>query len=552
MSKPIIIIGLDGATFDLILPWIKSGKLPFLHEIMKNGAYGELLSTIPILSPAAWSSFMTGVNPGKHGILGFFTRKRDSYKIEIVSSKHRKVKEFWMLLGEYGKKVGIVNVPLTYPPKKVNGFMISGMMTPPKARNFVYPDSFREKIKKIVGEGSLDPLFTYLEGEEIFIKKLFDSTEKLAQLCFSLIKEHKLDLFTVVFNGTDYIQHRFWHLIDSNHPRHGEEGTEELRNVILEYYQFLDRIIEEIYSLAGKDATLIVMSDHGAGPLLKYFHVNYWLLRNGFLSLKRSLKTKFKEYLYKIGLSPEKIYNALLQIRVGNLGFKGYRADRKLRLVLEKLFLSLSDIDWKKTRAFSMGSGLIYINLKGREPHGIVNQGKEYEKIRDEIISQLSSFKDPETGSYVIEKVYRKEEIYTGPFLEEFPDLILLPRPGYVTFEECEFGAYSFLTPAKAISASHRLNGIILMMGPEIKSGLKLDDAKIIDIAPTVLHLFGLPVPSYMDGRPLYEAIKLSQAEKSVKGPAETVEHVQSHESPYTPEEEEEIKRRLRRLGYIS
>lgn len=554
MGKPVIIVGLDGATFDLILPWIKDGKLPFLHEVMENGAYGELKSVIPTISPAAWSSFMTGVNPGKHGILGFFNLKRSSYKVEVVNSGHRKAKEFWMLLGEHGNKVGIVNVPLTYPPKQVNGFMITGMLTPPKARNFTYPPSFRNEINGIIGGDSLDPLFTYLEGEGLFIEKLFDSTWKLAQLCFTLIKQYKPDLFTVVFNGTDYIQHRFWHLIDPSHPRHKMENGEKLGNIILEYYQFLDGILREIYSLAGEDATLIFISDHGAGPLLKYFHINYWLLCNGFLYLKRTPKTKIKEYLYRVGLSPEKIYNMLLKARVGNLGFKGYRADRKLRLAIEKLFLSLSDIDWKRTKAFSIGSGLIYINLKGREPYGIVCPGEEYEKVRDEIISQLSSFKDPETGDHVVEKVYRKEELYVGPLLDKFPDLIILPKPGYVTFEECEFGAYSLLTPAKAVSGSHRLKGIILMKGPEIKSGLKIENARIIDVAPTVLYLFGVPIPSYMDGRPLSEAIEKTLIENSVENSLKEskAESMPSEISPFTPEEEEEIKRRLRKLGYIS
>ncbi|RLI19642.1 hypothetical protein DRO54_08130 [Candidatus Bathyarchaeota archaeon] len=555
MSSPVVIIGLDGATFDLILPWIENGKLPFLRETMKNGVYGELKSTIPMLSPTAWSSFMTGVNPGKHGILGFFTRKRNSYAIEVINAKHRKIEEFWILLNKIGKKVGIVNVPLTYPPKRVNGFIISGMMTPPGAKDYVYPNSLKEKIRVIIGEDTIDPLFTYLEGEEVFTQKLFDSTEKLAKICFSLIKEYKPELFAVVFNGTDYIQHKFWHFLDRKHPRYDIKKAAKFQKIILSYYQFLDKIIAKIYSLAGKNATLIIVSDHGAGPLLKYFHVNPWLLHNGFLALKKNIRTKLRECLYKVGLAPEKIYNCLLRVRVGNLGFKGHRTDVSLRRTLERLFLSVSDVNWKKTKAFSIGSGLIYINLKGRDPHGIVNPGEEYEKLRDTLIYMLKKYRDPETKQPVIKEVYRKEEVYSGPFLEEFPDLILVPNSGYMTFEEYEFGSYTVLTYAEAVSATHKSNGIILMRGPQIKKGLKLNEAEIVDVAPTVLYLFGIPIPSYMDGRPLYEAMASQKIAKQPKeypikytGPNYTV----NMENPYTPEEEEQIKLRLKRLGYIS
>ena len=239
MSKKarVFIVGLDGATFDLILPWIREGRLPSLSHMMENGVYGELKSTIPILTPAAWSSFMTGKNPGKHGIVGFFTREKEGYSVKVVNSTDRSAREIWTILSENGKKVGIVNVPLTYPPKSVNGFMITGMMTPPKSDNFTYPTLLKEEVEKVIGGSTLDPLLTSLEREDVFINELFGSTEKLAKISLLLIEKQELDLFMVVFNGTDYIQHRFWKYIDPQHSEYKAEKSVGYRKMFLQFYQ---------------------------------------------------------------------------------------------------------------------------------------------------------------------------------------------------------------------------------------------------------------------------------------------------------------------------
>jgi len=556
-KKRVLIIGLDGATFDLILPWVKDGKLPSFWLIMKNGVYGELRSTVPILTPPAWSSFMTGKNPGKHGIMGFFSREKNGYGVKVTNSTHRRTKEMWTILSENGKKVGIINVPITYPPKKVNGFMITGMMTtPPKSENFTYPPFLREEVEKIAGRRTLDPLFTYLEREGVFINEAFDSTEKLEKISLSLLEKHKPDLFMVVFNGTDYLQHRFWRHIDPEHPRYEAEKSGKYVKIILRYYQKIDEILGNFLEIADDKTTIIVMSDHGAGPLHKYIHVNSWLMQTGLLKLKRRWITRLKHFVYKIGLSPEKIYNTLLSIRIGSIRIKTNRSNTKIRAFLNNFFVSFSDVDWLHTKAYSMGSGLIYINLKGREPSGTVNPGLEYESLREQIINQLYRLKDSETGERVIEKVYKKEEIYAGPYLGMMPDIVFIPKPKYMTFEEYEFAANSVITRAEAVSATHKLNGILLMKGPGIKKGSCLQNAEITDIAPTVLHFLGLPIPEDMDGKVLVEALTSSYLRlnlirylteaKGVKGPL-----LRRKEEVYSREDEEELKSRLRELGYL-
>lgn len=557
-KERVFVIGLDGATFDLILPWVKEGKLPSLSYLMENGVYGELRSTVPILTPAAWSSFMTGKNPGKHGIVGFFTRENGSYVVKVMNSKHMSAKEMWTILSENSKKVGIVNVPLTYPPKRVNGFMITGMMmTPPESENFTYPSPLKKEVKRVVGETTLDPLFTYLEGEEVFINEVFNSTEKLARISLFLLKKHEPDLFVVVFNGTDYIQHRFWKYIDSKHPGYKAEKAIRFRKRIIRYYERIDEILGNFLKMADGRTTVIVMSDHGAGPLHKYIHVNSWLIQTGLLKLRKRRITGIKRFLYKVGFNPEKIFNALLSIRLlENIRIKTNRTNTKLRSISNKLFMSFSDVDWPNTKAYSIGSGLIYINLKGREPLGTVNPGQEYKKLRKQIATHLYRLKDPETGESVIDKVYKKEEIYTGPYIDALPDIVFIPKSGYMTFEEYEFAASSVITRAKAISASHRLNGVLLMKGPGIKRGMHLKNANIMDLAPTILHVLGLPIPTDMDGRVLDEALTPSHLRSNPIRYAKEAEDSRQFlltkgDEVYSSEDEEEIKSRLRGLGYI-
>jgi len=557
-KEKVFVIGLDGATFDLILPWMKEGRLPSLSYLMENGVYGELRSTIPVLTPPAWSSFMTGKNPGKHGIIGFFTRENGSYVVEVMNSTHMSAKEMWTILSENGKKVGIVNVPLTYPPKRVNGFMITGMMmTPPKSEKFTYPLLLKEEVKKVVGETTLDPLFTYLEREDVFINEVFNSTEKLTKISLFLIEKHKPDLFMVVFNGTDYIQHRFWKYMDPKNPECKAEKAMKFRKRIIRYYKRIDEILGNFLKMADEKTTIIVMSDHGAGPLNKYIHVNSWLIQTGLLKLKKRRITRIKRFLYKVGFNPEKIFNALLSIRLlRNIRIKTNRTNTKLRSISNKLFMSFSDVDWPNTKAYSIGSGLIYINLKGREPLGTVNPGHEYEELRKQITAHLYGLKDPETGQLVIEKVYKREEIYTGPYMDTLPDIVFIPKSGYMAFEEYEFAASSVITRTKAVSATHRLNGILLIKGPGTKRGMCLKNANIMDLAPTILHVLGLPIPTDMDGRVLDEALtpshlRLNPIRYAKEAKDGTQFLLKKGGEVYSSEDEEEIKLRLRGLGYI-
>lgn len=548
-KRKVLVIGLDGATFDLLLPLLSKGKLPVFERLLKNGVRGNLLSTIPILSPSAWSSFMTGKNPGKHGLLDFVGRDENSYRMTVLNATHRASKEIWSTLSEHDKRSIVINVPFTYPAKRINGTIITGMMTPRGADDFIYPSALREEINKVVGEYRIHPDHAYEPGRiEAFVKDLFDVLETRARTASYLLSNRSWDFFMVVFTCTDQIQHGLWMYLDPDSP----EYDMSIGRRIFDCYERLDNIIGRILEAIDENTVVIVMSDHGAGPLYKHFHINAWLMKLGFLRLRRTFSTLIKRFMYEIGVTPLGLYSFLVRLRLGSLRVRLGREKR--RSLLSKTFISLTDVDWRKTKAYAFGrAGGVYINLKDREPVGIVNRGAEYENLREAIINSLIDFKDPKDGKHVVEKAYRKEEIYSGPLLEKMPDIVLTPARGYVAFGEYDFATNRTLTQAKGISSRHEMEGILIMTGPMFKKDAKLPtEANMVDLAPTILYLLGVPISTNMDGSILKDAFISSYLESNT---AEYTKEDQVGASKpryaFSKEDEEKVKERLRELGYL-
>ena len=507
-SKKVLVVGLDGATFDLIMPWITEGLLPNMFKMLRNGLHNELISTIPMFTPTAWSSFMTGKNPGKHGVTGFFTRDKKNYELSLINPSNIRGNVLWDILGENGKRVIIINVPTTYPPKKVNGLLITGMLTPSKSKNFTYPLSLRSEINALVGEYKIYPSHLYSENrEDLFISDVFKVTEIQAKTAEYLMQKYPWDFFMIVFTGGDQLQHAFWKHIDAKHPKYCKEKEKKYREILFQYYKKTDDVIGRLFDKSGKNATKIVMSDHGFGPLYKFIHINQWLIEKKLLKFKNNPFIILKYQLFKLGITPESVYNIFLKVFLGDIRSKlGRRKGHKL---ISKLFLSFSDVDWKKSRAFSMGAmGQIYLNVKGRESKGIVQPGEEYRILRKKISNLLYKLNDADTGKPVIDQVFFKEDIYHGCYLKEMPDIVILPGEGYIGFEEYEFASNKVLKKSVGISGTHRLNGILIASGPNIKGGFKLKKKpKIWDITPTIYKVMNIPVPSEVDGSVLKELI---------------------------------------------
>jgi predicted AlkP superfamily phosphohydrolase/phosphomutase len=501
---------------------------------------------------------MTGMNPGKHGIIDFVHRRQGSYRISPVTASDRKARSLWAIAGAAGRRVGVMNVPVTYPPEPVNGFMITGLLTPSLNARYTYPPELATELDAEVGGYRIHLKPTYSQGGmDEFLDDLEVLTHKQVTATQYLMRKHEWDLFTVVYRGPDGVQHALWHATDPAHPLYSRRHGERYGGGILDNYRRMDAHLAELISLLDEDTTLVLMSDHGAGPLHQFIYVNNWLLKWGFMHTRRSLASRLRWLLFRMGLAPVEIYDVLLRLRLGFV--KGAVTKGKNRGLLTSLFLSFTDVDWTRTTAYAVGNGgQIYVNLRGREPQGIVEPGAEYERVVGQIIDHVNEMTDPRTGERIPVDVYRRDEVYSGDHLDLMPDVVFLPRDlKRMPFGEYEFGSHRLIGPARSISGTHRMNGILMLWGAGIAPGRKLDGGHIVDVAPTVLALMGLEIPSDMDGQVLDEAfldgavppIRISNA-----GDADRRGHDQEpgdREADLSKEEEQEIAERLRGLGYV-
>ncbi|MGD2207300.1 MAG: alkaline phosphatase family protein, partial [Anaerolineae bacterium] len=410
----ILIIGLDGATWDLIKPWVRAGHLPTFARLMSEGACGPLHSTIPPMTAPAWTSFMTGKNPGKHGLYDWISRRKDSYDVSPVTATHCTEPTLWSLLSRVGRRVCVVNVPMTFPPVPVNGLMISGMPAPSRKVTITYPPDLLSEIESEVGEYLLypDPGQAYSEsGVDTFLDRLYRTTEMRLRVLHHLRAREAWDFCMVVLNGTDTVQHAMWKYTSPDHPLHDPSKYPKYGNTILHYYQYVDHALDELASDLDDETVLMLMSDHGFGPFHKFIHVNNWLRAQGWLQIKREPKAWCKSTLFKLGFAPMEIYNRLMRLGLGKLKREVVRG--RGQGLLKTLFLSFDDVDWPRTRAYSLGNvGQIHLNVRGREPEGIVEPGEEYEAVRKEIIARLRELRDPETQEPVVQDVYCREQLY--------------------------------------------------------------------------------------------------------------------------------------------
>ena len=508
-EKPkVFTIGVDGGTFDIILPLVEKGELPNFERMINQGIWGKLESTVPPFSGPAWSSFQTGKAPSSHGIFDFLNKKPNSYETYYVNSTHIKGARFWDVLGDNGLKVGIINVMVTYPPRPVNGFLLTGGLTP-MGRSFAYPESLAKEITETFGDYRIWGVggITLTEGgEKKFINAYFTNEKRRMDMARHLMRTREWDFFMVMFEGADPLQHELWKYIDENHPRFNSNTEEYVKQAIPNFYKEVDGFLGEIFKMLPDDTTVCIMSDHGFGPMDRYFLVNNFLIEIGMLKLNINFSTSLKRVAFDHGVSLERLYRLAKKLGFSRAA-KVFRGGAREKM-LSRLTPSFRDIDWSRTRAFAVGTGgHIYLNVRGREPQGIVEMGEEYKNVRNFIIEKLESLTDPKTGNKAIEKVFSKEELYTGRFLDRAPDISFLPARGFGTLQRKQFVSPSTFINSPSCG-THRINGIMLLFGPNIESNKKIEEAKIFDLAPTILHLFGLPIPEDMDGRVLKEAFR--------------------------------------------
>lgn len=548
MSK-VLAIGLDGATFDLILPFGQRGYLPNLQSLMARGAWAPLTSTVPPVTASAWTSFMTGKNPGAHGLFDFMQRRAGSYDLTPVSSHDRDGKAVWEVAGEAGKRAIVMGVPVTYPPTPLNGLMVTGMLTPRGASDYTYPPELKDEVRRAIGEYIVysDEVFSKGRGE-IFLNALHHSIGQRAKAAAYLLNKYDWDLGVLVFPETDTVCHGLWWAYDPTHHQHRQEDSARFRDGIAEIYHDIDSYLGELIASLDSNTTVIVMSDHGHGPLRNFLYVNNFLKQNGYLRIKPTAASQVKNAAFRAGMTPRTVYGAMLNLGLGKLR-RTLDKRRGGRGLLKRFFLSLEDVDWSRTRAYSIGYiGEVHINLRGREPQGIVEPGAEYEKVRDALIRDLCELQLPD-GTPLVEQIWKKQEIYSGAHLDDAPDVLFLPKKlETIAFGDFEFGSNKIVEPAYGVSSSHRMNGVLIAAGPGIAPGATAHQPQLIDLAPTMLHLLDLPVPADMDGRVLAELLEGNRA--VVYGGSAELERTRG--GAYSPDEEQEVFERLQDLGYIS
>lgn len=545
----VLVIGLDGATFDLIHPLIAQGFLPNLRSLISKGASSQLSSTIPPVTASAWTSFMTGKNPGKHGLFDFMRRRPDSYDLTPVSSHDRDGKAVWEIASEAGKQCIVMGVPVTYPPTPLNGLMVTGMLTPRGAPDYTYPAGLKHEIARTIGEYIVYSDEVYSQGRgEIFLDALHYSIQQRAKTAAYLLTKYDWDLGILVFPETDTVCHGLWWAYDPTHHQHHQDDATRFQNGIRDIYRDLDSYIGELIAALPPDTTVLVMSDHGHGPLRNFLYVNNFLKQRGYLSIRRAPASRLKNIAFNAGLTPRTAYGMLLNLGLGKLR-RTMDKRRGGRGLLKRFFLSLNDVDWANTRAYSIGYiGEVHLNVRGREPHGIVERGAEYERVRDQLIADLQTLKLPD-GSSLIENIWKKEEVYDGAHLDDAPDILFFPRRlETIAFGDFEFGSNRIVEPSYGVSSSHRMNGIFIASGPGIAPVANLHASSLIDLAPTILNLLDVPIPRDMDGRVLTEIFSAARA--VAYGGSSELER--SRGEAYSLEQEAEVIERLQDLGYIS
>ncbi|MEA3374686.1 MAG: alkaline phosphatase family protein [Chloroflexota bacterium] len=543
MSR-VLVIGIDGATVDLIRPWAQAGDLPNLARLMAEGAHGPLESTLPPVTSPAWPTFATGKNPGKHGVFDFI--RPMGGKFELINASSLRAPTLWEILSEAGRSVGVMNVPVTYPPRPVNGFIVAGMLSPMEG-TFTYPADLLDRYAGRLKPYRIAPGVQYKEGNaKAFIADLLDLVERRGEYALQLMEDHPHDFLMFHFQATDVLQHALWRFIDPAHPRYDADQAGQMAPGFKRVYARIDHTIGRMLDRLDDDATVIAMSDHGFGPLHYTVNVNLFLLDRGLLRLKRGAWTRLKTGLFRAGLTPASIWHLIEDVGLQNYV---WHVSKSTRNKVVSKFLSFDDVDWSRTLAYSIGHvGQVYINLKGREPQGIVDPGADYEAVRRRVSDALQDLRHPETGQPMVDEVIPGDSVVHGPYASRSADLHLI-LDGYraIAFPLFAADRHVVTSQIRGDSGCHRRHGVLIAWGEGIRPGETVEGARIMDLAPTILHLMGLPVSEDMDGRVL---TSLTSVERPVEYERDGAREAGAEED-LSPEDTAEVEERLRSLGYL-
>jgi len=494
-SKKVIVVGIDGGSFNVLNQLVKDGIMPNLGRILKESVSCEMDTYID--GPGqGWASFMTGKSPLKHGIF-YWTLSHG------VNSDSIEDKKLWEILSENGLKAGVINLSYTFPPKPINGFMVSGLgsgLEPASDVILSYPEDLIKEITSYCG-GHIWGC-SYPEGKkkdhEKLLRDIVKMNEYRTKACTYLLDKYDPDFFVVVFRGADLIQHAFWHYLDPAYPSYHEKGP--IQNLISSYYNKLDQFIKEVWD--RDDAIKFIVSDHGFGAIKTLVYVNEYLAQQGILHKNVNFKSKVgNKYFYKFKATAKPLYDKFL---VKYSFFRNLNKARKKNL--NKINVA---IDWQKTLAYMNGYGTdgLYFNRNS------IN-GPDLESLKADLSTRLMNLKDINTDKAVFNRIYFKDEIRTEKLYDIVPDVIFEVNEGFVTLPDISleknevFEAVDDAVGVQFWTGAHKKHGIFIAGGEEIKSDSQIESVRISDLFPTILYHFNIPIPNDIDGR----VLKLSQS----------------------------------------
>ena len=533
MTDRAVLIGLDGATFATLDPLMGEGVMPFLKEFLASGVRSELLSVIPPLTPPGWASLVTGRTPGNHGVMDFFRfESPDSRYIRLVDSRDVKCETIWSIISRQGLKATVLNFPLMTPPRPMSGNAVPGWAPWKHLPRLCSPQELYDKIKAVPGfnvqELAMD---LQLEGKAIegsskeeyedWIHLHIRREKQWFEILRYLMQEDPCDLTAILFDGIDKLQHLLWRFIDPDCvPTHPSGWERRIRDLCLDYFRQLDGLIAETVAMAGPEASVFLASDHGFGPSTEIFYINAWLHRQGYLEWAAGAIEDTSD--------------------AGRLG-------------LGMISRSPSMVDWSRTTAYGLtpSSNGVHIAVAGRRgQHGI--DLKEYERVRSVLMDQLYQLTDPATGGRLVTQIRTREEAFLGTRMDMAPDLTLSIRDGgFVSILKSDV----VLKPRPEVVGTHRPEGVFMARGPGIRQGRSLPALSIIDVAPTLVHSLGLPVPSDLEGHvaaQIFEPASFQARPIRVGEPTQVPEPFpQRRDRKEDKEGEAQVLERLKQLGYV-
>jgi predicted AlkP superfamily phosphohydrolase/phosphomutase len=536
------VVGFDGATWRFLRPLVEKGEAPNFEQLMRDGASGTLTSVIPFQSAAAWVTFMTGKNSGKHGVYMFqdYDALSYSYVGRTANARYFSGQTIFDVVSQMSGSVAAVRVPMTYPAWPVNGIMVSGFPTPGDTPDSFFPETLQTRVGSAGRSDESD--FRELTTEQQ-MQSLDAQMERMSGLVRDL-GDTEADLFMVVHRVPDPVHHFFLKFVDERTPAYNADEAQRWGDLVNRFYRKMDAALGEMLEHVGPDDTIFVISDHGGAITPpRQLNLNVWLAQQGWLTPQERTKS-LKERIYALN-------QKLLPARVRSMLRRS--APRSVQGGLRSMWQGLQAIDFGRTQVYQFPmkcpplTGIV-INTQGRQPQGTVPP-EQYEQLREQVMTAVRSLKDPRTGEAVVREVYRREDLYHGEYVDRAPDIIVWchdqykegplaqgPVVGQVPFDELV-----------QVPGSHDERGILIAAGPGIAPGKEIDGANLIDMTPTILHAMELPVPADMDGRVLTELFADEREVRSV----ELALARSSEQSFLSEDEEQQIKDKLKGWGYL-